>query len=111
MDGTLVETLEKADISRLLASGWKAPTPIKVKSEDGKWDLYGLMFTPTHLDKNKKYPIINYIYPGPQGGGVGSHYFSPGGGSDNQALAELGFVVVAIDGGCSSSFWKIQSIS
>ena len=100
MDGTLVETLEKADISRLLATGWKAPTPIKVKSEDGKWDLYGLMFTPTHLDKNKKYPIINYIYPGPQGGGVGSRSFSPG-RSDNQALAELGFVVVAIDGSCN----------
>ena len=99
MDGTLVETLEKADISRLLATGWKAPIPIKVKSEDGKWDLYGLMFTPTHLDKNKKYPIINYIYPGPQGGGVGSRSFSPG-RSDNQALAELGFVVVAIDGSC-----------
>ena len=100
MDGTLVETLEKADISRLLATGWKAPTPIKVKSEDGKWDLYGLMFTPTHLDKNKKYPIINYVYPGPQGGGVGSRSFSPG-RSDNQALAELGFVVVAIDGSCN----------
>ncbi|HPN69444.1 MAG TPA: DPP IV N-terminal domain-containing protein [Saprospiraceae bacterium] len=100
MDGTLVETLEKADISRLLATGWKAPTQIKVKSEDGKWDLYGLMFTPTHLDKNKKYPIINYIYPGPQGGGVGSRSFSPG-RSDNQALAELGFVVVAIDGSCN----------
>ncbi|GLR15822.1 S9 family peptidase [Portibacter lacus] len=100
IDGTLVETLEKADISRLVASGWKAPTPVKVKSEDGKFDLYGLMFTPTHLNENKKYPIVNYIYPGPQGGSVGRRSFSPSRG-DHQALAELGFIVVAIDGTCN----------
>lgn len=100
MKGKLVATLEKTDISRLKASGWKAPEPIKVKSRDGKWDLYGLMFTPTNLDKSKKYPIVNYIYPGPQGGGVGSRSFSPS-RSDHQALAELGFIVVIIDGTCN----------
>ena len=57
-------------------------------------DLYGLMYTPTNLDPNKKYPIIDYIYPGPQGGSVGSRSFSASRG-DNQALAELGFVVDA----------------
>lgn len=98
--GKLIATLEKADISKLVATGWKAPEPIKVKSRDGKWELYGLLFTPTHLDPTKKYPVVNYIYPGPQGGGVGSrNFFSAR--SDHQALAELGFVVVIIDGTCN----------
>jgi dipeptidyl aminopeptidase/acylaminoacyl peptidase len=95
--GKLVQTLEKADVSRLVAAGWKAPTPIRVKARDGKTDIYGLMFTPSNLDSTRKYPIVNYIYPGPQSGSVGSRSFSPARG-DHQALAELGFVVVAIDG-------------
>jgi dipeptidyl-peptidase 4 len=95
--GKLVNTLEKADASKLLATGWKAPTPIIVKARDGKTDLYGLMYTPTTLDSAKKYPIINHIYPGPQTGSVGGRGFSPARG-DAQALAELGFVVVEIDG-------------
>ena len=97
LNGRMVQTLERADISRLLATGWRPPTPIKVKARDGKTDLYGLMFTPSTLDSTKKYPIINYIYPGPQSGSVGPRTFSPARG-DHQALAELGFVVVAIDG-------------
>lgn len=100
MKGKLIAPLEKADISALTATGWKAPEPIIVKSHDGKWDLYGLMFTPTHLDKTKKYPVVNYIYPGPQGGGVGSRSFSAA-RSDHQALAQLGFIVVVIDGTCN----------
>ncbi|TAL40209.1 MAG: S9 family peptidase, partial [Chitinophagaceae bacterium] len=100
MNGTLIATLEKADISRLTATGWKAPEPITVKSRDGKWDLYGLLFKPTDLDVTKKYPVINYIYPGPQGGGVGSRSFSPSRG-DHMALAQLGFIVVVIDGTCN----------
>lgn len=100
VSGKLIATLEKTDISRLTATGWKPPTPITVKSRDGKWDLYGLMFTPTNLDPTKKYPIVNYIYPGPQGGGVGSRSFGAA-RNDNQALAELGFVVVVIDGTCN----------
>jgi dipeptidyl aminopeptidase/acylaminoacyl peptidase len=95
--GKLVATLEQADISKLSATGWKPPTRITVKDRAGKWDLYGLMWTPTTLDSTKKYPIINYIYPGPQGGSVGSRQFSAA-TRDNQALAELGFIVVAIDG-------------
>ena len=97
VSGTLILTLEAGDISRLLATGWKPPTRISVKARDGKTDLYGLMFTPSNLDSTKKYPIVNYIYPGPQTGSVGSRSFSPARG-DHQALAELGFVVVMIDG-------------
>ena len=65
MTGKLLVTLEKSDISRLLAAGWKPPTPITVKARDGKTDLYGLMYVPTNLDSTRKYPIINHIYPGP----------------------------------------------
>lgn len=97
LNGKLVKELEKMDLSRLKAEGWKAPIPIIVKAHDGNTNLYGLMFTPTNLDSNKKYPVVDYIYPGPQGGGVGSWSFSAS-RSDHQALAELGFVVVVIEG-------------
>jgi len=95
--GKLLGTLEKADISKLLSAGWKPPVPITVKARDGQTDLYGLMFQPTNLDPNKKYPIVNHIYPGPQTGSVGSRSFTAARG-DCQALAELGFIVVEIDG-------------
>lgn len=88
--------VEKADISKLVATGWIPPVPIKVKARDGKTDLYGMMFKPSNFDPSNKYPIINYIYPGPQSGSVGSRSFSASRG-DKQAIAELGFVVVAID--------------
>ncbi len=61
MTGKMVSELEKGDVSRLKATGWKPVMPITVKSRDAKWDLYGLMFTPTNLDPAKKYPVINYI--------------------------------------------------
>jgi len=98
--GRLIANLETSSVERLKAAGWKPPTPVTVKSADGKWDLYGLMFSPTNVDPSKKYPVINYIYPGPQGGGVGGRSFSASRG-DHQALAELGFVVVIIDGSCN----------
>lgn len=75
----------------------KAADPITVKARDGSTDLYGLLFPPTQLDQQKKYPIINHIYPGPQGGSFGSWSFAAARG-DAQALAELGFVVVEIEG-------------
>jgi dipeptidyl-peptidase-4 len=105
--GKLVLPLEKADVAPLVGAGWKPPIPITVKAADGKTDLYGLLFRPTNFDSTKKYPIINHAYPGPQSGSVGSRAFSPARG-DRQALAELGFVVVSIDGrgtpGRSKSF-------
>jgi len=97
VNGKLILTLEKADISRLMATGWRPPTPFTVKARDGETDLYGLMFKPSALDQTKKYPIINQIYPGPQTGSVGGRTFAPARG-DTQALAELGFIVVQIDG-------------
>ncbi|NNE46594.1 MAG: prolyl oligopeptidase family serine peptidase [Rhodothermales bacterium] len=95
-DGEVVVSLEQADISKLVDMGWQAPIPFTVKARDGQTDLYGLMYTPTHLDESKMYPVINYIYPGPQTGSVGTRSFMPSRG-DKQALAELGFIVVELD--------------
>jgi len=81
----------------MMAAGWKPPVPFNVKARDGVTDLYGLMFKPVNLDPSKKYPIINHIYPGPQTGSVGSRAFNPARG-DCQSLAELGFVVIELDG-------------
>ena len=97
MSGKLITELAKTDVSRLTATGWKAPTPVTVKAHDGKTDIYGLIFTPTKMDASRKYPVIDYIYPGPQGGSMGSWFFSASRG-DHQALAELGFIVVVIEG-------------
>ena len=97
MNGKLLVTLEKEDLSRLEATGWHAPIPFSVKAHDGKTDIYGLLFVPPNADPNKKYPIIDYIYPGPQGGSVGSWSFAASRG-DDMALTELGFVVVEIEG-------------
>jgi dipeptidyl aminopeptidase/acylaminoacyl peptidase len=96
-DGKTVMELGKQDISKLLAYGWVPPTPITVKARDGKTDLHGLMFKPTHFDATRKYPIINHVYPGPQTGSCGSREFTASRG-DSQSLAELGFIVVCIDG-------------
>ncbi len=105
-DGAEVVRLEEADISDLLASGWQPPVPFTVKGRDGTTDLYGLMFQPTHLDVNKKYPIINSIYPGPQAGSVGGRSFSAARG-DAQAIAELGFIVIKLDG--MGTPWRSKS--
>ena len=105
--GKAVMPLEKADTSKLVESGWQPPMTFSVKARDGKADIYGQLFRPTHFDASKKYPIINQAYPGPQSGSVGSRSFAAARG-DKQALAELGFVVVSIDGmgtpGRSKSF-------
>ena len=96
-DGRLLMPLERADISKLLATGWKPPMPITMTASDGKTDIYGLLFRPSNFDPSKKYPVVNNVYPGPQTGSTGSRAFTAARG-DRQALAELGFVVVTIDG-------------
>ncbi|HEY2381806.1 MAG TPA: DPP IV N-terminal domain-containing protein [Terriglobia bacterium] len=95
--GALLQTLEKTDISRLTATGWKPVTPFSVKARDGVTDLYGLMYRPTAFDPARKYPIIDHIYPGPTPGSVGTRRFVASRG-DAQALAELGFIVIELDG-------------
>jgi dipeptidyl-peptidase-4 len=94
-DGTLVCGLERADWSKLLATGWKPPERFVAKGRDGKTDIHGIVARPTNYDSTKKYPVIEQIYAGPQGAFVPKR-FAPFHGI--QALAEIGFVVVQIDG-------------
>jgi dipeptidyl aminopeptidase/acylaminoacyl peptidase len=96
--GKALATIAKADISRVLATGWRPPELFSVKARDGVTDIYGLMFKPTNLDPAKKYPIVNNIYPGPQGGSVGGNWGFSAARGDSQSLAELGFIVVQIEG-------------
>ncbi|NYF78477.1 S9 family peptidase [Granulicella arctica] len=105
-NGKIILPVTKEDISKLLATGWIPPTPITVKARDGKTDLYGFMYKPTNLDTTKKYPIINNVYPGPQTGSCGGRGFAAAHG-DRQALAELGFIVVCIDG--MGTPWRSKS--
>ncbi|MDP4223981.1 MAG: prolyl oligopeptidase family serine peptidase, partial [Bacteroidota bacterium] len=90
--GNIIMRLEKADISQVLQMGWKMPQTIKVKAKDGVTDLYGVMYKPFSFDSTRKYPVISYVYPGPQTESV-PYQFTLSGGK-NVALAQLGFIVV-----------------
>ncbi|MBA4196839.1 MAG: S9 family peptidase [Chitinophaga sp.] len=98
LQGKLIVELEKRDISRLKATGWKPPSPFTVKAHDGSTDIYGMLFLPSNFNPNKKYPIIDYIYPGPQGGSISGGWAFGAAVRDNQALAELGFIVMELEG-------------
>ena len=95
--GQAIEEMAHGDITRLKAAGWIAPETFHVKAHDGKADVYGLLFRPANLDLSQKYPIIDFIYPGPQGGSFGTHGFQAS-RVDSNALAQLGFAVVQIEG-------------
>ena len=94
--GTVVMELEKADIADLLASGWNMPEVFTAKGRDGKTDIWGIIYKPSIFEEGKKYPVIESIYAGPHGSFVPKSfnaYFRSFSG-----LAELGFVMVQIDG-------------
>ena len=94
-DGHVVDTLEQADISSLLAKGWRAPEVFVAKGRDGKTDMWGVIQHPVNFDPTRKYPVIEYIYAGP-----GSAYAPKSFTSYNwnmTPLAELGFIVVQLD--------------
>ena len=95
--GKVLVDVAREDITKLKATGWIPPVQIEVKGRDNKTDIYGFLFRPTNFSTTRKYPIINHIYPGPQTGSCGSRSFSAAHG-DMQSLAELGFIVVCIDG-------------
>ena len=94
-DASLVETLEKGDIADLEAAGWKPPEVFTAKGRDGTTDIWGLIFKPSNFDPSKKYPVIENIYAGPQGSFVPKSFSAYNG---MQSIAELGFIVVQIDG-------------
>ncbi len=97
-DGTLIQTLAKADIGALKELKWKPPEEFVVKAEDEKTDLYGVLYKPYDFDPNKKYPVIDVIYAGPYTSVV-THDFIPWGESNSAiALAQLGFVTFVVDG-------------
>jgi dipeptidyl aminopeptidase/acylaminoacyl peptidase len=94
-DGSLVTLLERVDITQLQAAGWKAPEVFTSKGRDGTTDIWGLIFRPSNFDAAKKYPVIENIYAGPHGSHVPKSFSSF---HASQAQAELGFIVVQIDG-------------
>jgi dipeptidyl aminopeptidase/acylaminoacyl peptidase len=95
-DGHILKELEKADVSKLTAMGWRYPEPFKAKAADGKTDLYGLIWRPTNFNPSKKYPVIENIYTGPQGAFVPKTFAAYR--NQQQAIAELGFITVFVDG-------------
>ena len=95
--GKTVKTLEEADISDLLATGWKRPEPFTVKARDGETDIYGLIYRPSNFDPEKKYPVIDASYTGPHTFRTPKSFYRAFRNSD-QPIAELGFIVITIDG-------------
>lgn len=97
IDGTMSRTLQRADTKRLVDAGWRPPESFTVRARDGVTELRGILWRPANFDTTKRYPIIDYIYPGPQVGSVGSRQFASRSASNGAALAELGFFVVQVD--------------
>ncbi len=92
--GQLLMRLEETDLSNLMAAGYKFPEPFKVKAGDGITDLYGVMYKPFDFDSTKTYPIIEYVYPGPQTEAVNKSF---GRSMDRiDRLAQMGFIVVSV---------------
>lgn len=91
--GNVILELEKTDLSRLYEAGWKMPETFRVKAADGINDIYGNMWKPFDFDPKKKYPIIAYVYPGPQTESVSTGFSAV---NTTQRLAQLGFIVIQI---------------
>jgi dipeptidyl aminopeptidase/acylaminoacyl peptidase len=93
-EGKKLMDLETADLSALFAAGYKFPETFKVKADDGITDIYGVMYKPFDFDSTKKYPIIEYVYPGPQTEAVNKAFSR---GMDRiDRLAQLGFIVITL---------------
>jgi dipeptidyl aminopeptidase/acylaminoacyl peptidase len=92
--GQMTLELEEADLSQLFAAGYQFPEPFKVKAGDGITDLYGVMYKPFDFDSTKVYPIVEYVYPGPQTEAVNKSF---GRSMDRiDRLAQMGFIVVSV---------------
>lgn len=90
--GKIIFELARPDLRRLYEMGWKMPERFTVKAADGVTDLYGVMWKPFNFDSTRRYPVISYVYPGPQTEAM-TLDFSPA-GVYNVALAQVGFIVV-----------------
>ncbi len=96
-DGGPARVLQRADVTRLLAAGYRPPAAFTVKARDTVTELYGQLWKPAHFDSSRRYPVITYIYPGPQIGSLGGRQFRASANGNANALAELGFFVVQVD--------------
>jgi dipeptidyl-peptidase 4 len=96
-DGRVLQTVEQGDLARLLAAGWKPPVAFSAKGRDGVTDVHGYLYFPTHFDSTAAYPVVDYIYPGPQVGAVATRSFASSAPGNPQAMAELGFIVFTVD--------------
>jgi len=96
-DGTLIRILEEGDVKDLLDAGWQYPEPFKVKARDGETDIYGVLFRPSHFDPDRKYPVIDATYSGPHAVNTPKS-FHQGCRNSEVPLAELGFIVIIVDG-------------
>lgn len=94
-NGRITLTLQEVDMSAAEQIGWQAPEEFKVKAADGATDIYGVMWKPFDFDSTKSYPIVSYVYPGPQTEPFPTSFSVTGMTGRNQALSQLGFVVVA----------------
>jgi dipeptidyl aminopeptidase/acylaminoacyl peptidase len=94
-DAAVLLELERADVSALIAAGWTAPEPFVAKGRDGVTDIYGVIVKPSNFDPAKKYPVVESIYAGPQGAFTPKSFLAF---RQMQAQAELGFIVVQMDG-------------
>ncbi|GGW67661.1 dipeptidyl aminopeptidase/acylaminoacyl peptidase [Winogradskyella epiphytica] len=92
--GKLVMDLEEADLSQLMATGYKFPEPFKMKADDGITDIYGVMYKPFDFDENKSYPLLEYVYPGPQTEAVNKSFSVRMDRLDR--MAQVGFIVVTM---------------
>jgi dipeptidyl aminopeptidase/acylaminoacyl peptidase len=96
--GRVLVELERADVSKLVATGWTPPERFRVAAADGVTDIYGVLYRPRGFDPAQRYPVVDSLYPGPQVDRVAPS-FDPGGmGLDAEPLAALRFVVMAVDG-------------
>jgi dipeptidyl aminopeptidase/acylaminoacyl peptidase len=94
-DNSLMATLERGDTSELAKTGWQPPEVFTAKGRDGKTDIWGVIIRPTNFDRAKRYPVLENIYAGPQGSFVPKSFLSY---SSMMAQADIGFIVVQIDG-------------
>ena len=98
-DGRLVKRLETADISKLREGGYTAIEPFQAVAADGKTAIYGNLLRPSTFSPDRRYPVIDAVYPGPSN--IRAQKTFSGATFDTmeaQSLAELGFIVVTVDG-------------
>ena len=96
-DGKIIYRLASASLDSLFATGWKYPEQFKVKARDGVTDIYGVIYYPTNFDTTKSYPVIDASYSGPQAVRTPKS-FARGYNNYDRSIAELGFIVITIDG-------------